>query len=315
LVATRNLSGFLAHRYEHPVKFVAVTDHGHAPYGDKAPEELDQLVNNGLKALQAMEVDVIAMACNTACTTFAEGRKGLEGITTPVLDLIRHTAQGIAQEGADKPALLATPATAGSDAYPQAVAQATGGRMTTVPIIGAPRWAPLINELKHLSPRAADQAETAQAVRSQVEQLPPDTDAAYLACTHYPAIQPHIQQALADAGRGHIAVVDPMGYQADAVRDFLDEHGSKIDRSGRRTDPTPLVVTSGNLREAEHSARALMAPENPAVLQMPFQAPFDTRLVREQLFEPRRPSAGPSRPETSSSQARRPGLEGGAKAR
>lgn len=301
LVAAKNLAGFVEERSNHNARFAIVVDHGNAPYGVKSRPELITLVGNGLKTAQALSVDVIAMACNTACTAFPEAKKNLK---TPVLDLIDITAKAVAKLGGDRPAMFSTPATAKDPMYPNKVRDASGGKIANLQPIGAEEWAPLINNLEHLSDSPEVQARTEAAVKKYVDKVPMDATSVWLCCTHYPAIKPHIERAMQASGRGHIPVIDPMEHQAEAIIAHLDSHGDQIDRSRRLDDLSPLVLTTGQeLDRVKLSAEKLLARSDSTTVYTRFDQKFDMTLLSEHMFKPAGSSGAPTSADASPSLA------------
>jgi len=277
LIAAKNLASFLEARSRHHARFVIVVDHGNAPYGEKTRGALIKLVGDGLKTAEKIGVDLIAMACNTACTAFPEALGELK--KTKVLDLIEVTAQAIARAGGERPAILATPATAKDPYYPNKVREASEGAINSLICIGAKEWAPLINRLDHLNPDSAVQASVDQAVKKYVEKIPEDATSVWLCCTHYPALKDRIDQALKERGL-NTKVVDPMEYQAEAIIEHLN-FAVSVGRSRRNSDTSPIVVTTG--ANIEVSAKALLGRDDALVLKTDFGRKFNMALLKPYL--------------------------------
>jgi glutamate racemase len=253
LIAARNLAGFIAHRSGHDARFTIVVDHGNAPYGNKERGALVTLVGQGLKTAENSGVDVIAMACNTACTAFPDAHRDIDE-RVPVLNLIRETAGAMAKNGGDRPVLIATDTTANDPMYGNELRAASGGRINLHHSVGATTWAPLINDRRHLSEDPADKVYVKQQVDLFVDQVPDTATSVWLCCTHYPALKGMIEERMKERGLAHIAVIDPMEYQADKLIEFMDNsHGSR--RPGRREKT--LVLTTGGEADVEQSANAL----------------------------------------------------------
>jgi glutamate racemase len=93
------------------VVLVAAGDHGAGTYGPKTKSKIADLTNRGLHTLEP-HVDMIVMACNTACTS---GKPAYaQGIGVPVVDLISSTRefhQGLVAQG-QRVAAFSTQATA-----------------------------------------------------------------------------------------------------------------------------------------------------------------------------------------------------------
>lgn len=246
--------------------FILVVDHDNAPYGQYTGDNehqvspdgnkepvLYRLVSNGLNTVEAKGAALAIMACNTACTV-PEAQKT---VRIPVVDLIQVTAKAMAQHGGTNPVMISTPVTALSDVYPEAVLKASNGainlKKTSAPgsgpngetgyvhMLGAPRWAPAINNLEHLDPQKA-----AEMVEEIVVKVPEDASSVWLTCTHYPALQDEIQRALTKRGLD-IPVINPMSYQAQAAAAALQELEKKNDpKLGKNLfENKDKVITSG----------------------------------------------------------------------
>lgn len=285
LIAARNVAKFLQYRSASKSRFVIVTDHGAGAYGGKDSEELVSLVGKGLKTGQEVGVDVIAMACNTACTAFPEA---LDGVYVPVIDLIETTAAEIPRHGGERPAMLATQKTAESPDYRTKIAQyARAGddqskrnvRLRDGYAIGAPGWAELVNDLDHLSEDPEVSRRVDAAVAQYVDKVPQDATSLWLCCTHYPALKERIEKRLEERGMGHVPVIDPMEYQADKVIQFLDEEAI-VDRHDRLATLSPVVLTTSTESGAvEQSAQKLLNREDAQVVHTQFGEGHTIELV------------------------------------
>jgi glutamate racemase len=284
LIAARNVAGFLKYRSPNKARFVIVTDHGAGAYGGKEHGELVTLVGKGLKTGQDIGVDVIAMACNTACTAFPAA---MDGIHVPVEDLIGTTAEEIPRHGGARPAMLATQKTAESPDYPDKIAQfaRTGDhanrdvKLREGYAIGAPGWAELVNDLDHLSKDPETSRRVDEAVAKYVDKVPADATSLWLCCTHYPALKERIEKRLEERGMGHVPVIDPMEFQAEKVIKFLDDEAI-IDRSDRLPTLSPVVLTtSSDLDAVKKSAKELLGRNDAEVVHTQFGANHRIELL------------------------------------
>ena len=319
LIATKNLAGYLQHRSPHNARFAIVVDHANAPYGrfsdfntggpghvpvltsaDATPQELERrgtahsdlitLVGNGLRASEEMGVDMIAMACNTACTTFPPALKQVKNI--PVLNLIEVTADEIVKEGGARPTVLATPATINSMAYLKAIntsAEKLGNkeeRMTTT--IGAPNWAPYINKFDEMYNKPETRAVMMDDIKEIVAKIPEDATSVWLCCTHYPAYKPFIENFLKERGM-NIPVVDPMSVQARALEQAMDKAASESDhpRNQRLATLKPIVVTSGTEADVRESAVSFLGTKDFHLMSgVDFSRKFDMQLLKPLVDKP-----------------------------
>jgi glutamate racemase len=306
LIAAHNLANFILHRSHHASQFVILTDFGNAPYGPRERDDLVCLVGNGLKTAQKMGIDVIAMACNTACLSFPESKRGVE---IPVVDLIATTANAIAEHGGKKPVVLSTEATAKDDMYknriheafkrnalakkidehdieyPEVVRIGAGDKADTAEL--KRDWASLINSVTHLSDNGADTKEMTRVIAKYVDKIPADATSVWLCCTHYPALKDQIVQRMKDIGRGHIEVIDPMEYQADEIikemnrMTDLRKGGPSVDVGSKNRDIRPRVITTGKLGEATNAAHYfLRSPNGAEIIQAEFNGTeFDLEAI------------------------------------
>lgn len=288
LIAAKNLAAFISVRSQQTTRFVIVVDHGNAVYGDKSRDTLVSLVGDGLKTANAVGVDVIAMACNTACTAFPEAMDGV-GNRIPILDLIEVTAQAMVNHGGDKPAIIATPAvvatgTDGLNKYEEALKQASDKRISLPPEfrIGATEWASMINKLDHLSTEPEVTEKLQESVEEYVKKIPDDATSLWLCCTHYPALKPHIEAALRKLGRS-LDVIDPMEYQAEKIMELMSSKKEK-DLSTRLPSTKPIVITTGNFIEVGNMARELLGTNDVIVMESKFGDDFSVELVKDEIF-------------------------------
>lgn len=320
LIATKNLAGYLQYRSPHNARFTIVVDHANAPYGrfsefntggpndvpvftsaDATPQELAKrseahpqlitLVGNGLRASEEMGVDMIAMACNTACTTFPHALEQVKNIE--VLNLIEVTADEIVKTGGARPAVLATPATINSMAYLKAInesAEKLGNReerMTTS--IGAPNWAPYINNFDEMYNKPDTRAIMMADIKEIVDRIPADATSVFLCCTHYPAYKPFIENYLKERGID-IPVIDPMSVQAKAIEKSMDKAAGQADhpRYRRRASLDPIVITSGKESEVRDSAKTFLGAKTNFTLMsgVDFSRTFDMQLLKPLIDKP-----------------------------
>ena len=329
LIATANISRFVKYRSPHEARFLPVLDHYNAPYGrfsefntggpndvpvitsaDATPQEIAKrskahpqliaLVGNGLRASEEMGVDIIAMACNTACTAFPPALKQVKNVE--VLNLIEVTADEIVKKGGARPAVLATPATINSMAYLKAInesAEKLGNkeeRMTTS--IGAPNWAPYINKFDEMYEKPETRAMMMADIKEIVDRIPADSTSVWLCCTHYPAYKPFIENYLKERGID-IPVIDPMSVQAKAIGKAMDEAADNADhpRYRRRASLDPIVITSGTESDVRESAKTFLGAKTNFHLMsgVDFSRTFDMQLLKPLIEKPEssvRPLAG-----------------------
>lgn len=249
LVAGRTIERVLDTNGDGRITFAYVTDHGANTYGNREPSEIARLTNNTLRYAQdTLKADVIIMACNTATASFPNG--GLNGVTIPVVDLIRNTSNLMLERGGAHPAMFATvamsaPGADGMNMYERYLDQ-QGVPLTS---IAAPNWAGYVNEGDHLNP---DRVQAVlQDIRARVDELPLNTTAVFLNCTHYPALKSEIERAIyarwrvAAPGTPVPPVIDPMEAQARAALAEVQRVREQGNATGATAAPR-IIITTGN---------------------------------------------------------------------
>ena len=303
-IATKNVGVMVEKMREEfgaEIRLIPVLDNGNAPYGAKTRPQIIHLVADGLSVAQQARFDAVVMACNTACTSFKLDENDKSGIDLdqlkklglPVLDLISNTAQDIAVNGGDKPVILSTQATAEDPMYqtrvnsarekaelpPQEIVRIGAGDRDKEP---GKDWASLINAAKHLSDDPADQALVDEQVNKYVDQIPKDASSVYLCCTHYPAFKERIEARLAETGRGHIPVIDPISVQVTALAALLKD--TTTDRSDRVPEKSPVVLTTGTPSQVAEPLKKMLG--NFPIVYTKFGQDFRFELLKDLLYKP-----------------------------
>jgi len=299
------------------VSRVLLLDHGNAPYGDPTlhtQEEVGELTHRALVTAEKLgltiDADTVVMVCNTACTV---GRRRYLGKGKPdeirlvkALDLIDVSTQNMVDRmghhGDTHPIIIATETTIASMAYPNKVRELSGGRLTIRPGIAAPKWAPDVNALKHLSDDPSVKEEVRRDVREVIDAIPADElTSIWWCCTHYPALkelareeldgraaalearagapdtQPSDRSALRQQAFNlrRAEIVDPMVFQARALVEHMGlkplEPGSRVP-SPEATAP-PVIVTTGDARQVYSDASRLLGRRDVRVVQIPAFGP------------------------------------------
>lgn len=259
---------------QYDLEFIFVLDHANAPYGRFSPEELRKLDNRMVLTAQDLGADIFLMVCNTASTVL-DSPEALEGVNIPVVNLVTETSKGIVQSGGEHPVIVSTQATAESPAYTDKVAEMSQGsiQLRARDRIGAPRWAPAINETMHLDPTKA--ALVDEMVQEIIDKVPKDATSVWLCCTHYPALYPWIRKRLDQLGMGHVKLIDPMEYLAEGAFKKIDRLPKMVaarraglpSGQGKHSDDVD-VFSSGKVDVVNDSAAALIEPKvNPRRLR------------------------------------------------
>lgn len=190
---------------QHDILFFA--DQANVPYGDKSTEELLALLQRNIALLQERGADAIVMACNTSCATATQ--LGWPASHVPILDLIDSAAIAIEKSGFTRIGVVATTATARSNAYTKKIQ----ARLQDAEVfeVAAPALVPLVEAGIVEGPKARS------AVEDVCAQLPDDLDAVLLACTHYPMLDAEFAAVLGD----RTARIDPAVVQAERAAELV----------------------------------------------------------------------------------------------
>lgn len=146
----------------------------HLPYGDKSKEELLAYATSIISFFEKEKVNLIIIACGT-CSNFKEE---LATYTTiPIVDCITPTID-LVKKQYRKVALLATAATISNQVF---TSRLTQYGINVVPI-ACQSFVPLLE---------AGRKEEIQ-VMDYLKEIPSDTEAIILGCTHYPLLKDKI---------------------------------------------------------------------------------------------------------------------------
>lgn len=294
LIATEDFLDYVRARSNFQVKVHAVADHDKRPYGRFLPDELFNIVVNGISFCATLKADVIVMVCNTACTVGLHRAKavvekwlGTMGLhhRVDIIDLIKTVAAAIVEEGGPEPVLLSTQATAESNAYPRAVeaaAKEEGKEAPPITVIGCGNrdkrpqddWATFVNNGAY-KPEKPDHQDFLFAIKSYVYQIPLSASSIWLCCTHFPILREFIRTFLNERLIAHgmpedsIPIVDPLSYQAEAAIAYLERT-----KPAKGKDYGALrslsVSTTGRYEEVEKSVKSHITREKPPVFEVAF---------------------------------------------
>ncbi|MDZ7959320.1 MAG: glutamate racemase [Aulosira sp. DedQUE10] len=170
-------------------------DTARLPYGIRSQAEILQYVREILTWMQQQQVKMVIMACNTSSALALEVVR--EEFNLPILGVILPGARAAVQHG-KRIGVIATPATAKSNAYKQAILEIDPN--VQVWQVGCPEFVPLIEQNRIHDPY------TIEVARSYLEPLiKQEIDTLVYGCTHYPHLAPVVRSLLP----AHVKLVDP----------------------------------------------------------------------------------------------------------
>lgn len=227
------------------VDLLFFADQKHVPYGERTPEDLNELLKANLAWLERRDVEAIVMACNTSCAI--ADLYGWPPTRAELFDLLDAATIALQRIGAERIGVVATAATVQSGAYGRRVRNAI--HESEVWEVPAPALVPIVEAGQQESERA--RLEVARVCA----ELPGDLDAVVLGCTHYPVLERHFRAALAP----NVELVDPAFVQATRLAEFL-----QLDE--RRGSGITHYVTNGDPARFRASIAAILEEPEPSVL-------------------------------------------------
>lgn len=157
--------------------YIYCADTKHAPYGEKAKDELISLVRRTIEYLVHRNVSTIVFACNTISgAVFTEIQKEYPHIT--YIQMIQHGLQGLTHYHAHAIGVLATHATVQEGAYVQSLSQYfPHAHIQALPAPQLVLWA---------EQGITGGKEIEEYIYSLYQQFTIKLDMLILACTHFP---------------------------------------------------------------------------------------------------------------------------------
>jgi glutamate racemase len=188
-------------------------DTARLPYGIRSQAEILQFVREILTWMQQQQVKMVIMACNTSSALALETVR--EEFDLPILGVILPGARAAVQQG-KRIGVIATPATAKSNAYRQAILEIDPDAQVWQ--VSCPEFVPLIEQNRIQDPYTTDVA------RSYLEPLIQNQiDTLVYGCTHYPHLEPVLRSLLPSS----VKLVDPAVHVVAACTQELDLLGLK----------------------------------------------------------------------------------------
>jgi glutamate racemase len=183
-------------------------DTARLPYGIRSQAEILQFVREILDWMQQQRVKMVIMACNTSSALALEVVR--QEYSIPILGVILPGAKAAVQQG-KRIGVIATPATAKSNAYRQAILEIEPD--VQVWQVSCPEFVPLIEQNRIHDPY------TTEVARAYLEPLlKQEIDTLVYGCTHYPHLAPILRSLLSP----QIKLVDPAVHVVAACAQDLE---------------------------------------------------------------------------------------------
>ncbi len=213
--------------------FVYLGDHGHAPYGERSPDEVYGLTCAGVSRLFGLGCSLVVLACNTAAAValrrlqqnwlparFPEHR--VLGVLVPVVESVTQVSWGVktaspaARIAASRVGIFATPRTVESGAYPREI----GLRAPAVEVLqqACPDLVQRIEAGATADQLADHVAKAVRALQARAEGR--RLDQVILGCTHYPLVEAAFRAALPP----EVAILSQPELVAESLAEYLRRH-------------------------------------------------------------------------------------------
>lgn len=240
-------------------------DTARLPYGIRSQAEILQFVREILIWMLQQGVKMVIMACNTSSALALETVRS--EFDLPILGIILPGARAAVQVG-KRVGVIATPATAASNAYRQAIQEIDP--VAQVWQVGCPEFVPLVENNRVHDPYTCQIAKEylAPLMEQQIDTL-------VYGCTHYPYLAPIIKSLVPRS----VKLVDPAVHVVQAAAQELEMLGL---RSTRTAVPTQFYVSGCPKTFAQLSVQWLgCAPLVQQVNVARFAAPYLNKRGQE----------------------------------
>lgn len=215
-------------------------DTARVPYGTRSPGEIVQFMREILTWMLQQKVKMVVTACNTSSALALDVVQ--KEFPIPIIDLILPGAKAAVQQG-KRIGVIATPATAASNAYQRAMLEIDPS--VQVWQVGCPEFVPLIEQNRIHDPYTKEVAR--QYLTFLLQQR---IDTLVYGCTHYPHLAPVLRSLLPQS----VKLIDPAEYVVAATVQELELLGLS---STHPPSPTRFYVTGCPQQFAQSSLQWL----------------------------------------------------------
>ncbi len=205
---------------------VYFADTARLPYGTRSANEILQFGFEILSWMVQQGVKLVVVACNTTDALALESLH--REFELPILGIILPGSRAAVQQSR-RIGVIATPATAASNAYRRAISEIEA--TTQVWQVGCPEFVPLIEQNRIHDPYTAEVAR--QYLAPLLQQR---IDSLIYGCTHYPLLAPVLRTLLPPM----VKLIDPAEHVVAATARELDLLGL---RNNRAPLPTRFCVS------------------------------------------------------------------------
>ena len=198
-----------------PAHYVYFGDTARLPYGTKSAETVARYAIGAARFLEAQNIDLLVIACNTATALALPAIK--DAAHVPVVGVVEPGAAMAAEVSKSGAAIvIATEATVSSHAYRDALLRHGLNSLEKA----CPLFVPLVEEgwIEHPVTEQVARIYLGEATA----QAPEGADVLVLACTHYPLIAPLLRRILPES----MQIVDSAESTARVVKKMIELRAS-----------------------------------------------------------------------------------------
>ena len=232
-----------------PAHYFYFGDTARLPYGTKSAETVARYAIGATRFLEAQNIDLLVIACNTATALALPHIKAAASV--PVVGVVEPGAAMAAEVSKTRSALvIATEATVSSHAYRDALWRHGVKALEKA----CPLFVPLVEEgwIEHPVTEQVARIYVGEAMAEAAD----GADVLVLACTHYPLIAPLLRRIVPES----MQIVDSAESTARVVRQIIEENS--IFQPERREDTQRLMChpeRSEDAPAADRSRRTAIA--------------------------------------------------------
>jgi glutamate racemase len=208
-----------------PAHYLYFGDTARLPYGTKSAETVARYAIGAAKFLEAQDIDLLVIACNTATALALPAIKAAARV--PVVGVVEPGAAAAANLSKNRAAIvIATEATVSSHAYRDAL-QKHGLQSLEK---ACPLFVPLVEEgwIEHPVTEQVAKIYLGEATA----QAPEGADVLVLACTHYPLIAEMLRRIVP----ANMEIVDSAESTARVVKTMIEEDSALSPKAGEKDE-------------------------------------------------------------------------------
>lgn len=227
-----------------PAHYLYFGDTARLPYGTKSAETVARYAIGATKFLEAQNIDLLVIACNTATALALDAIK--QAAHVPVVGVVEPGAAMAAEVSKNRAAIvIATEATVSSHAYRNALQKHGLDAYEKA----CPLFVPLVEEgwIEHPVTEQVAGIYLGEAIA----QAPNGADVLVLACTHYPLIAPMLRRIVPE----QLQIVDSAESTARVVRKMIEDNlvcHPERSEGAQTTERSRRTAISGMAPSAQH---------------------------------------------------------------